>query len=111
MIESYHFGSIKVGERVYHRDIIIVGGRIINWWRKEGHKVYLEDVEVIFEEKPEIVIFGTGAFGVMKVLPEVIEKFRNLGIEVIILKTQQAVEKFNELYNRKKVAGAFHLTC
>ena len=111
MIESYSFGRIKVGGKVYKRDIIIAGERIIEWWRKQGHKVCLDDVKVILEEKPEIVIFGTGAFGVMEVLPEVIEEFGRLGIEVIVLKTHQAVEKFNEIYGKRKVIGAFHLTC
>ncbi|MHA1222967.1 MAG: hypothetical protein ACTSP3_06870 [Candidatus Heimdallarchaeaceae archaeon] len=35
-----------------------------------------------------------------------------MGIEVYAFKTQEAVEKYNEIAQQgKKVAGAFHLTC
>ena len=110
-IEKYIFGMIKIGGKNYSHDIVTDGRKVEKWWRKEGHSVCLEDIEKFLKKETECVIFGTGAFGVMKV-PELIKKeLKERGIEVIIEKTPSAVKNFNELVEKKKVIGFFHLTC
>ena len=91
---------------------IIFPGKIDDsWWRITGHSVCLKDVEGIFKEEPEVVIFGTGHSGLMKVEEEVMSHARSKGIELIIEKTEKAVQNFNTLSGQKKAIGAFHLTC
>ncbi len=113
MIEEYHSGSIIINGKMYEYDVqIFPSGQIKSWWRKTSHEVILEDVGEAIEEKPEIVIFGTGSPGMMKVSDEVREKAKTMGIELIIEPTKEAIKKFNELKNSgKKIAGLFHLTC
>uniref|UniRef100_A0A832LUI8 Mth938-like domain-containing protein n=1 Tax=Caldimicrobium thiodismutans TaxID=1653476 RepID=A0A832LUI8_9BACT len=117
MINHYKFGELVYKGRTYHRDLIILKHaheeRIIsNWWRKEGHRLQVEDLEEVFSFKPNFLIVGTGASGVMKVDPEVLEKAKALNITVEIYTTHRAVERFNELLNEGvSLAGAFHLTC
>lgn len=112
MIESYEFGSIKINGKVYNKDLIIFPNRIKeNWWRKEGHRLHIEDIKEVIAEKPEVLIIGTGYYGYMEVLKEVIEKINSLGITLIIEKTKKACKIFNDFYKNKKTVAALHLTC
>ncbi len=112
-IEAYRFGKMVVEGREYTRDLKIFPERIVdNWWRKEGHKLFLQDIEDIISYSPEVLVVGTGAYGFMKVQEEVREKLRELGIGLVEERTYKAVEVFNEMMQEgKKVCGAFHLTC
>ncbi|MDH7494218.1 MAG: MTH938/NDUFAF3 family protein [Candidatus Saccharicenans sp.] len=110
-IESYSFGRLVIEGKTYAADLIIVGEEILpNWWRREGHSLCPEDLKLIIERKPEILVIGTGAYGAMDV-PYETEKFlEEEGIEIIWKPTGEAVDIFNSISGRKK-AGAFHLTC
>ncbi len=115
LVRHYEFGRIVVDGKEYTRDIIITPSRVIeNWWRKEGHRVYLEDLEKygVFNESFEIIVFGTGYHGLVVIEREVIEELKKRGIEYIAEPTRRAVEIYNKLVqDGKKVVGAFHLTC
>jgi len=111
-VDDYGFGRIVIDGKAYNHDVILFwDGKIEKWWRKEGHKVYLEDVKMILERKPEVVVFGTGKYGVMNVRDEVRRKIEDEGIEVIELISDEAVKKFNELVEDRKAVLAIHLTC
>jgi len=112
-IEKYSFGSIIVNGKKYTRDLIIFPNKIReNWWRKEGHKLHLEDLKEVLEYKPEILVIGTGAYGIMRVPDDVIKKLTEAGIRVIVKKTKEACEAFNTLIKEgKNVVAALHLTC
>ena len=111
-VDDYGFGRIVIDGKTYNHDVILFwDGEIVKWRRKEGHSVCLEDVGRILEKKPEIVVFGTGKYGVMKVREEVREKLRSEGIEVVELISDEAVRKFNEVVKGRRAALAIHLTC
>jgi len=113
-IKEYSFGKIKIDDSVYTKDLVISNSRIYpNWWRKEGHNLYVEDIEEFIEkEKPQVIVIGTGYYGVMKIDNKTIEYLHEKKIRVYIEKTKNAVDIFNELIKRKeKVLGFFHLTC
>ncbi len=112
MIDSYLFGKIIINRKEYRKDIKIINGDVIqNWWRTEGHNLDMDDIKDIIDFKPDILIIGTGAFGLMKVNNTLVKEIENVGIEVKIFKTSKAVKEFNLLFNKKNIAGAFHLTC
>ena len=117
MISHYSFGSLSFKGKTYNRDLIIIktsdGEKIFsNWWRKEGHRLQVEDLDEVWKSPVEVLIVGTGAYGVMKVAPEVERKAKELNIKLEAYPTEKAVKRFNELYSKNiSVAGAFHLTC
>jgi len=112
VIDSYKFGQIVVDGQIYSSDVIVFPDSIdSSWWRKSGHRLCLEDIKEILEEKPEAVVIGTGAYGLMRVDKEVKYYAQARGIELVVDKTKKAVQKFNELAAQKKTIGAFHLTC
>lgn len=113
LIDAYKFGRLVVGGRAYERDVIITpSGVVPNWWRLEGHRLQLEDVEKYLGLDVDAVVVGTGYHGFMRVDSEVVESFRRMGREVYVLETGRAVEKYNELVARgRRVLAMLHLTC
>ncbi len=113
MIESYSFGSMKIGGVLYKKDLKILNGQVVpDWWRKEGHNLSIEDISDIIEARPKKLVIGTGYFGLMKVKGDVEERLSKVGIELIKARTGKAATIFNELLKEgEAVAGAFHLTC
>jgi hypothetical protein len=113
MIESYDFGQIVINGRKYSSDIIILPDNTVkdNWWRKEGHKLCLEDLKEVFEAKPEVLVVGTGYNGFMKVSREVKDFAKSKNIKLVVENTRKAWQTYNRLRLSKKVVAAFHLTC
>ncbi len=112
-IEHYDFGEIVVNGRKYNRDIIITPNRIISdWWRIEGHILFLDDLKDVLNEEFEYLVIGTGYHGFMRVSDEVFREMSKREVKVIAKPTREAVEEFNLLSSKgAKVVGAFHLTC
>ena len=115
MIESYDFGLIVIKARKYTSDVIVFPERVIElWWRKEGHRIYVEDLKEILdrEPRPEVLVVGTGYYGIVKISPEVETVLKSQGIELVAQPTKEACQTFNKLLkSNRRVAGAFHLAC
>ena len=112
MIESNNFGKIVINGEEYHSDIIIYKDSIDDkWWRRESHNLRIEDIEKIFDNKPETLIIGTGYYGLMKVPLELIKYLESNNINVIIKKTKDACDEYNTLCQKENVVAALHLTC
>jgi hypothetical protein len=112
-IDAYTFGRITVNGREYTSDVIIYPGRVDpSWWRKEGHSLHPEDVSDIVKASPDVLIIGTGYFGVMKVPQETLDHLAALGIDVRTGRTGKAVELYNSLREKHgTVIAALHITC
>jgi hypothetical protein len=113
MIESYSFGSMTVMGENHRNDLKIIEKQIVgNWWRREGHAVYAEDIDDILYSGAEMLVVGTGAYGSMRVTEEAARAIKGRGIQLVAVPTKEAVTLFNTLLGQgKRVAGAFHLTC
>lgn len=113
MIESYSFGNMTIMGESHRNDLKIIENQIIaNWWRREGHALYAEDIDDILYSAVETLVVGTGAYGSMRVTEEAAKALEGLGIKLVAVPTKEAVSIFNSLHAQgKRVAGAFHLTC
>jgi hypothetical protein len=110
-IEGYSFGQLVVDGKEQTRDVIVLPDRVLsNWWREEGHRLVLADLEAVLEELPEHLVVGTGAYGQMRPDPEALEQLRERGVEVEALPTAEAVRRYGEL-DPRRTAAALHLTC
>jgi hypothetical protein len=112
-IDAYSFGSMTVEGRVYDKDLIVFPDRVKSgWWRKEGHTLLIEDLEEVLNYKPQVLVVGRGAYGVMEIPLSTKEALKRHSIEVIDKDTDEACKIFNRLIQEgKRVVGAFHLTC
>lgn len=110
-IDHYSFGRITIQGETYTSDVIIFHDRVFSpWWRREGHLLHIEDLSEVMKEKPEVLIIGKGYAGVMKVPQALADELKTQGIDVIVERTTDAVNVYNHLSGREKVA-ALHLTC
>ncbi len=111
-IDSYSFGQIVINGRKYTSDVIIFPDRVQgDWWRDDSHKLTLKDVAGILDENPEILLVGTGASGLMRVLPEVEQAAEARNIQLIVQPTGEACDIYNQLSRAQRVVAGLHLTC
>ena len=113
MIDSYSFGRMEINGRQYSSDIIIYpNGRLEdNWWRDEGHRLSGKDIAGLIEAKPELIIVGTGASGLMKVDENLKEQLQDLGIRLIAKASKEAMDEVNKHWGDGRTGACFHLTC
>ena len=70
-----------------------------------------EAVRLVNSSKPDVVIIGTGANGMMKVPNETIRFIKSFCEELVVEDTAAAVRIFNETSDARRTVGMFHLTC
>jgi hypothetical protein len=103
---------MEIQGQTYTSDLILFPDKIKDsWWRETGHKLSFKDVEDVFKDAPEVLVIGTGYYGLMNVEEEVRELARGKGITLIVEKTKKSVQSYNAIASKKKTVGAFHLTC
>jgi hypothetical protein len=112
-INAYEFGRIEIDGQTYTSDLIILPtGVRSNWWRAEGHSLRSEDLAVVVQARPKMLVVGQGAQGRMSVPAGTLAHLEQAGIEVVCVSTAQAVQIYNERCQRGElVAAALHLTC
>lgn len=111
IVTDYRFGHVVVDGEEHTRDLIVLPTRVVgNWWRREGHSLFLEDLEDVADELPAHLLVGCGASSQMRPDPETVEALRGRGIEVEVLPTAEAVRRYGEL-DPMRAAAALHLTC
>ena len=112
IIDSYQFGEIVINGKKYTSDVIIFPDRVRdNWWRKTGHQLRLGDIAEVLTESPEVLVVGTGASGLVEVLPETRQAAQAQGIKLITEPTDKACRTYNQLSQSQRAVAALHLTC
>ena len=112
VIDSYQFGLISVDGKQYTSDVIVFPDRVKdNWCRRSSHQLLLGDIAEAMAGKPEVLIVGTGAWGVMDVLPEVQQAADAQDIKLIVETTDKACRTYNRLSHSHRAVAALHLTC
>ena len=112
-VTDYQFGRITIDDKVYTQDVIISPNTVkSSWWRKEGHRLHIEDLGDIEKAHPDLLVVGTGFYGRM-VVPETTRQYLEAkGIKVHAVRTTDAVKRFNELKkDYARIVAALHLTC
>jgi hypothetical protein len=111
-IDKYKFGQIVIDGEIHNKDVIILPERVIaGWWRREGHALQPEDLEVLLEHSLDVLCVGQGAYGRMRVTAAAREALKAAGIELVSEDTESACQRYNQLREQCKAAAALHLTC
>jgi len=113
VIEHYAFGTMQIDGVRYRDDVKIVNGVASpDWWRRVGHLVEAGDIPDLIQSKPEVLVLGTGASGMMRVGETVLRAAERERFELIAKPTREAVDVYNKLAaGGRCVAAGFHLTC
>jgi len=111
-IDSYQFGLIVVSGKKYTSDVIIFPDRVRdNWGRKTGHQLCLKDIGEVMTENLEVLVVGTGASGLMEVLPEVGRNVKTQDIKLIVEATDKACHTYNHICHSRRAIAVLHITC
>ena len=112
IVDSYNFGRIVINGKNYTSDVVISPDSVKDdWQRKKSHELSLEDIAEVLAQNPEVLIVGTGAYGLVKVLSEVEPTTEAQGIKLVTEPTKEACQTYNQLCRSQKVVAALHLTC
>ena len=112
VIDSYRFGQIVVNGKEYTSDAIIFPDRVRdNWWKEKGHQLCLDDIAEVMAENPQVLVVGSGKYGLMKVLPEVKQAVETRGIKLTVEVTDKACRTYNQLCHSQKTIAALHISC
>lgn len=112
-IDDYSFGRMVVDGEEHTFDLIVTpAGVHPDWWRPEGHRCTLDDLDAVLDDSSEVLVIGTGMSGRMRPDEQLEQALGARGIASEAHTTDQAVARFNELAESgTRLAGAFHLTC
>jgi hypothetical protein len=115
-VTSLSWGSIETEDGSY-RDAKCWPGGSRGWdWNETGTShtpgIQVADVKEVVERGAETVILSRGQNRRLQVKDETLDYLESLGVDVEILETSEAVERYNELAEQGEPAGGlFHSTC
>ena len=115
-ITHLSWGHIKIENGKSYKDAKLYPGGSREWnWNETGTAhapgIQASDVQELLDHGARIVILSKGMNEQLKIKPEALQRLRDGGAEYHILKTEDAVELYNELRERQPVGGLFHSTC
>lgn len=116
-ITHVSWGQIEVeGRHRSFKDAKLFPGGAREWnWRETGtgHSPGIQpaDVEELLARDVEAVVLGTGVYERLGVCPETLKLLTEKGVDAHILRTEQAVDLYNELQRGMRVGALIHTTC
>ena len=111
-IQSIEFGRIRVDNKIIgnEKDIVLFWDKF--YTKLKSHTITRNDVEKLIMREPDILIFGSGFKGNVKISPDAKKVLNNNKINYNLIETPKALKKFKELSHQgKKVAAIIHTTC
>jgi hypothetical protein len=115
-ISHLSWGRIEIEGYPPFKDVRIFPGGAREWdWRETGTRhvpgIQPADVQELIERGAKAVVLSKGFWERLKVCPETVEALAKNDIQIEILQTEDAVQRFNELRENIAVGGLFHSTC
>jgi hypothetical protein len=115
-ISHLSWGHIGVEGHPSFKDAKIFPGGAREWdWRETGTRhvpgIQPADVQELIEHGAKAVVLSSGIWQRLQVCPETLKVLAENGIQVEVLQTEAAVERFNALRESVPVGGLFHSTC
>ena len=116
-ITQLSWGRLEVeGREEPYKDAKLYPGGSRAWdWNETGtrHRPGIQpaDVEELLDAGAEVVVLSRGFHGRLAVKPETLEMLEERGVEVHVLQTEEAAERYNELSETRNTGGLFHSTC
>ena len=117
-IAAHRWGSVEVAGVGTFRDAKLFPGGARAWdWNETGTRhvpgIQMADVQELIDAGARVIVLSRGVHLRLEVMPTTLHHLKGLGIEVHVLQTEEAVERYNELVQAGTVpVGALiHSTC
>jgi hypothetical protein len=115
-VRLLRFGSIEVEGRKYENDIVIERGRVRERKKKPSKPYRAEFGHTPLSADEELpwgggrLIIGTGAYGSLPIMPQVLEEARRRSVELAAMPTEDACRLIASI-DRREVHAVLHVTC
>jgi hypothetical protein len=115
-ITALAWGRIEVEGVGKFKDVKVFPGGAREWdWSETGttHEpgVQPADVAELLDHGATTIVLSQGMLKHLQVCPQTLQWLKERGVKIHVLPTAQAVELYNRLREKEKVAGLFHTTC
>ena len=115
-VRLLRFGAIEVDGSEYESDIVIESGRV-GERKKKPSKPYRDQfghtplsIDEAIPWGGGRLIIGTGAYGSLPIMPEVLEEALRRGVDLTAIPTEDACRMIESL-DRSEVNAILHVTC
>jgi len=116
-IEAASFGSITIDGREIENDVILrLDGSVEKRKKKLSKRIYgtshtisLDEARHVYEEGAELLIVGTGQYGLVSLSEEAQAYLEKHNCQTKLAATPDAIRLWNKA--KGKVIGLFHVTC
>jgi hypothetical protein len=116
-IEATTFGSITVdGQKIGNDVVLRLDGSVKKRKKKLSKRIYgtshtisLDEAKHVYEKGVELLIVGTGQYGLVRLSEEAEAYLRERSCQTKLDATPEAIGIWNEA--KGKVIGLFHVTC
>lgn len=115
-ITHISWGHLEIDGRKSFKDAKLYPGGAREWdWRETGTRhvpgIQPADVEELLQHGAEVIVLAKGFHERLQVQPATLQMLAERGIQVHVLQTEAAVQRYNELRETARVGGLFHSTC
>jgi hypothetical protein len=117
-IDHVSWGRLEVddGARSFKDAKLYPGGARAWDWNETGTShvpgIQPADVEELLDHGARVVVLAKGMNERLQVKPETLQMLEEKGIDVHVLQTEAAVDRYNALQEQNEpVGGLFHSTC
>lgn len=115
-IVSAAWGRIEVEGGRRFKDAKLFPGGAAEWdWNETGtrHRPGIQpaDLAALLEHGARHVVLSRGRLGMLGVCPETLRELERRGVTVEVLRTAEAVERYNAIRENEAAGGLFHSTC
>jgi hypothetical protein len=115
-IASVSWGRLQIDDGSTFRDAKLYPGGSREWnWRETGTShhpgIQMADVQELLDHGARVVILSRGMNGNLQVKQDTLETLKEKGVAFHVLKTEEAVQFYNDIRERQPVGGLFHSTC
>ena len=108
-ITAYTPCSVTINNRIYDRSLYISPNRLVdNFPLQHCHQLNIDSLQFIFEQKPEVLILGTGR-QLQFPAPAIIAELANQGIGFEVMDHSAACRTFSILASEQRSVGALFL--
>ena len=114
-VDSFSFGSIVIEGKQYSRDVLIfpdgtVRPRPGGFWRFGSHAIKKEEIDRLAQVGADEIIVGTGIDPIARLTPDAESWANEAKLNLIVLASLEAVERFNRLVEEgKRVSALIHI--
>jgi hypothetical protein len=115
-VTKISWGNLVTEDGKRFKDAKLFPGGAREWdWTETGTShspgIQFEDIRELIEHGATVVVLSQGMNGRLQVAPGTLDRLKQLGIDVHVLPSKEAVDLYNRLRESEAVAALVHSTC